>query len=516
MKKHFRKPGAMLIAVLMLVSMFSTTAFADVTSLPNNTTERVLNIYKYSPSTDAGENGDGTVNEDAATDRVPLENVEFEIYKVPVGQTTSATPSADEIAAIKIAGNLVTTVKTNPSGLATYSFGEGNAKDGIYMIVEKDNVAVLEKVDPFYVNIPLTNPDENAWLYTVTVYPKNDVPQGPEVDKDIDSIGEDSGTSDIGDIHTWIIRGDVPEDLYRELTDGTEVYAKNYSFTDEIDTRLDYKGGLAVKLYTKAGTEIALDPAHYTTADTTAVVDSAGGTLKVALTQAGMKYISESLSTGDKTPEIRVYFDTAINDTAVVATEIPNDVTLDYTNSSNKEYEGIKVPEGEKPEVHMGGLVIDKYEKGKSTSKLAGAKFKIARDAKDGETSADTIMVNGVEKEVVYVDFYDTDDIEGSRVDEVTTGTNGKAVINGLAYGDYYLVETKAPDGYNLLSAPVAVTIDDESHLTANEVKIENSAKFILPVTGGTGTIFFTMGGILLIGAAAVLIISSKKKKVNE
>jgi hypothetical protein len=202
MKKTLGKLSAIVIATLLLTSLFSTTAFAaPVASLPDNTTERVLNLYKYSPTNASGDPGDGTEDTGAATGRTPLEDVEFEIYKVPDTQTTSDTPSSGEIAAIQVAGNLVDTVSTNAQGLATYTFGAGSASDGIYMIVEKPNPAVETPAAPFYVSIPLTSPTEDAWLYTVTVYPKNDVPEGPTVDKDL-SGSVDSASFDIGDTQT--------------------------------------------------------------------------------------------------------------------------------------------------------------------------------------------------------------------------------------------------------------------------------------------------------------------------
>lgn len=525
MKKLFGKMGAMLLALIIAVSMFSTAAFAATTSLPDNTTERVLDLYKYAPTTGSTERGDGTVDPDASTDKEPLENVEFEIYKVPDGQATSTTPTSEELAAIKVEGNLIATVKTDATGHASYSFGTGRTNDGKYLVVEKDNAAVEVKADPFYLNIPLTNPAGDGWLYTVTVYPKNDIVTGPEVEKDVTTVGNNHDSFDIGDTQTWIIRGDVPSDLYQVAANGTEIFAKNYSFTDNIDSRLDYKANVIVKLYDKESNETVLDPAHYTV-DYTAgtVIDSVTytGTLKVSLTEAGMKYIQQTLDADTVNvgkPEIRVYFDTVINDTAELATNIPNDVTLDYTNSTGHQYDPATVPTEEIPEVHMGGLVIDKYKKGETATKLEGAVFKIARDATADEIADDsvvkeTITVNGEDKTVVFVDFYDTDAIDGERVTEVTTDANGKAVVNGLAYGNYYLVETKAPEGYNLLTSPITVTINESSHITENAVTVENSAKFILPITGGTGTMLFTMSGILLIGLAIILIVSSKKKKV--
>ncbi len=165
MKKNIGKLGAVLAAVLLLVSVFSTTAFAAVTSLPDSTTERVLKIYKYSPITrdgndeETGTPGDGTTDVGTALDgKTPLENVAFEIYRIPDTQTTSPTPTEDEITAIAVAGNLEATVVTGEGGLATYSFGTTNLKDGTYLIVEKDNPAVSAKAAPFYVSVPMEHP----------------------------------------------------------------------------------------------------------------------------------------------------------------------------------------------------------------------------------------------------------------------------------------------------------------------------------------------------------------------
>ncbi len=518
MKKQISKIGAILVAVLMIVGLLPTTAFAEVTSLPDDTSERVLNIYKYSPITENGTPGDGTVDDSAATDRVPLQDVEFEIYRIPEGQETSATPSEEEIAAIAISDNRFATVITGEDGLASYNFGAGTENDGKYLVMELPNPAVAVPVDPFYVNIPLTNPDEDAWLYTVTVYPKNDVPTGPSVDKDVNEIENNSATHDIGDIQTWIIRGDVPADLWRTTGgDAADVYAKNYSFTDELNTALTYQGNLSIDLMDKSGTEIALTAGtHYVTDGTTATEGAAGGTIQVALTETGMKYVMQNLGSGKGTPEIRVYFDTAINDTAELATEIPNDVTLDYTSSANHTYEPTTVPDGEIPEVHTGGLALRKISASSSATPLADATFKIAREATDEEKAAgsvETIRVLDEFKEVVFVDFYNTDAIEGGTVTETVTNENGIAILNGLSYGTYYLVETVAPDGYNLLSAPVEVTIGADSHRADNAIVVTNSAKFILPVTGGAGTTVFTLGGLTLVGFGLMTILFARKKK---
>ncbi len=511
MNKRFRKLTAILAAALLTVSLIPTAAFAAVTSLPDDSSERVLNIYKYSPSSNSGENGNGTADSSAAEGRTALQNIQFEIYRVPGEQAVSATPTEAEITAIKNSGSPIT-ITTNDIGLASHSFGTGTANDGVYLVIEKANSAVSQPVAPFYVSIPLTAPTNDAWLYTVTVYPKNDVPTGPSVDKDVNAIGNDSATHDIGALQTWIIRGEVPADLYNAETG---VYAKNYSFTDTLSSALTYKDSLSMALLNKAGAEIAMAAEHYTTTGTSAV-DTAGGTVKVSLTQAGMRYIMENLGSGSAVPEIRVYFKTVINDTALIATAIPNDVSLEYTSSVNKAYTPATVPEGRIPEVHTGGLTILKVKAGSEATVLPGAKFRIVREATAEEKSAnlhETVKIAGETKHVVFVKFYDTESIEGTMVSEVMTDANGKAVMNGLAYGTYYLIETQAPAGYNILSAPVKVTISEETIKSGGREVIANSTSFVLPQTGGTGTMIFTMGGALLIGLACMTLLLGKRKK---
>ena len=512
MKVNFKRIVAMMLATVMTVFAFGITASAeeDEATAP----ERVLNIWKYTPETIQNP-GDGTEQEVDTDIYTPLANVQFAIYKVcsldeylEGTVELDAVPTEDDVATYAVEEKLVTTITTDENGFATHSFGHGE-EDGVYMVVELSNAAVTTPIDPFFVSIPMSNADNTDTLYTVNVYPKNATQfEEPVIDKDVTEITNKSDTFDVNDEHTWIIQTSIPNDI----TD-----ALKYSITDTLDTRLTYvEDSVEVKLaqLTDAANAEAVTlekDTDYTLAVTT--VDGVT-TITVDLTETGMDAIAAAVGDDYANYEVRVYIDTVINETADLGVIIPNSATINYENAIGFDF-SVEVKEEDKPEVHTGGLQITKVNK--DGEKLAGATFKLARVATEAELADDEIEkidIGGTS--YVYVDFYATEDMSGGKVYEVTTDANGKALVYGLAYGDlgnYQLVETVAPDGYNLLAAPVEVEVDATTHLEQNSVSVVNVNKFTLPGTGGIGTTIFTVTGIVLLGAAVCMFVVSKKKR---
>lgn len=145
-----------------------------------------------------------------------------------------------------------------------------------------------------------------------------------------------------------------------------------------------------------------------------------------------------------------------------------------------------------------------------------------------------TVLYQKYTKEVVLTPIEST---EGVNVKGVI-GTDGTVTFTGLGKGDNYKIEeTKVPDGYNKCDDVVFnITFDytkkvfgtsqtNENgtvtvpHPTVTlgtnglETTIENFKGSTLPSTGGIGTtIFYVVGGILVIGAGILLVTKRRMK----
>ena len=198
------------------------------------------------------------------------------------------------------------------------------------------------------------------------------------------------------------------------------------------------------------------------------------------------------------------------NNTTAVNVKETNKVTFDYSfypyveNSHKQKTDTV--------DVTTFAIKIDKFVKDHEADKLAGAKFDLYRTATQAEIDAGSAVT------------IPHTTITGILLESgLTTDANGAATFekyeaNGTNY-DYYLVETQAPSGYNLLDDAVKVNFTDSDVATTEgiyTVKVPNSSGIKLPITGGTGTVIFTVIGIvLMVGAVILLVVSRKKSKAN-
>lgn len=198
---------------------------------------------------------------------------------------------------------------------------------------------------------------------------------------------------------------------------------------------------------------------------------------------------------------------------------------------------------------------LDSYEPTDDKEKVYTYAVNVAKVAEDGKTPLDGAQFQlYTDKEgknpVKFVELKkDAKDKDGNLVksgvyrkakeDETETTINlevangeankGKLALEGLTTGTYYLKETKAPDGYEILKDVIEVKIvdEDEDGIVDNAGdKVDKSANTnivyktvvnrkppIIPVTGGMGTILFSIVGIILVVGGVTLITTYLRRK---
>ena len=212
------------------------------------------------------------------------------------------------------------------------------------------------------------------------------------------------------------------------------------------------------------------------------------------------------LDTITRNTDIVVTYSAVVNEDAQVSPSAnPNKTTLKYGEDSEFE----TVPS----ETKTYTFKVDVVKTDRDHKVLDGAQFKLY-DAKTGGNEIALVKVS----DGVYRLAKD-----GETGVEYITTVKGQLKIKGFdANTNYYLEETKAPDGYNKLAERVEIAVK-EANLEASVsndiwqsggVHIVNKAGDLLPTTGGMGTtILYIIGGVLVIGAGAVLIIRRRTRK---
>ena len=321
----------------------------------------------------------------------------------------------------------------------------------------------------------------------------------PGAQVNVGEVGSSDSSFDVGQIHTWILRGSIPSGIRT---------AQKYTIAGSFNEHLALnESAPTVSLLTRAGAEIGLTEGdHYTVSH-----NDGSGELCVSLTPAGMAYAAANQGEGACAPEIRVRVRAAITENAGLGTSIPCSASIGYLNAAGVFYEA----QSEAGEVHTGGIHL--FVSDEAGQPLSGGTFRLARAGESSDGESTVLKVNGAEINVTFVNFHTGD---GKKpVSEVTAGEDGTAFLRGVAYGRYYLVQTKAPEGRDKLSQPVAVTVSASSHLTvqdgwrdAHGMTVDNTVQLvngeeILPKTGDMSAAVFVVTGSILIGAICALIL---------
>lgn len=251
---------------------------------------------------------------------------------------------------------------------------------------------------------------------------------------------------------------------------------------------------------------------------------------------------------------VTITYNAVVKDTAVVGGNgNSNNAKLTYTNkinSDNTPGTTTNTIEDSAVMYSFGIKVVKTAEDGNTP--LPGVVFDLYREAKTGETSivdAETVKKAGLDSTKSWILVKSGLTTNASGIIDTSDSTNATNYTHGLANGDYYLVETKTVDGYNLLTKPVEVKLDvtatttwqktnvydasgnlvkhgtvtkttfthtsNNGDTTKTELavaKVINRKGFTLPVTGGFGTLLFSGIGVLLVLAGVGVLFSLKKK----
>lgn len=386
---------------------------------------------------------------------------------------------------------------------------------------------------------------------------------------DVPSVTKYAGEEAISDNASFGFEQEIPYTLIGTLpSDGipTDVTKYIYTFTDTMDATLDLSytpstsnntqvdGGVTVKVH-HTDENGFVEKTDVTNSFTITYAENEDG--KHVLTVTGDLKVLTNLDnpvTVAADDTIVVTYNATINTTAAAGQAINNTVVVTTENTTTPEIKETVYPlELDITKVDgASGITVEgitTYEK-----KLADAQFVLYYQTTTVEENTTTTITNyyaevGSNNKVIAWHSIDVSNMDEAAIDAavaalqkdkpsvtLTSGTNGEIAVIGLGEGSYYLKETKAPEGYNMLSNDIKLEIDaevvkdtatgirlatltietddngkvngtiDEDTAKVSTI-VENNQGAQLPSTGGIGTtIFYVIGGILVLGAAVLLI----------
>ena len=515
---------------------------------PNQTGTLHITKYAGAPLGTTYDNGLPTT----VTDRTPLEGVTYEIYKVPgVDLTTNAgwEDAADYYNNVAGAWTAIgtaaatATCTTDDSGVCDFA----GLDLGLYYVKEVSAPAGYTMAAPFLVTLPMTNPagpdgdlatatDNNTtWMYDVFVYPKNQQDTITKTVEDKGTVTTDPTTTNASD-HV------IDYTLETTVTDGTAPLGM-YVIYDDLDPSLTFTG-VSLKINTTTlvrctavNTPAGCDYTVYTASDWgvnatawdgTAV--TGGPVVTIVLSSAGLTKLEANRSFN-----LFTTLNTKVNEEDIdgivpnMGSFIPNENWWNQNGTGTTDPENpVDNPPSEDPGIpsnevktKYGDLIITKLDpKATTPADMAGAEF------------------------AVYIDptpltACTTDDVSGTPVKTgvipTTTGVDNTLTIKGLQTSDFYnnatqtaliqycLVETKAPEGYNLNAEAIQFTILVPATTTAlatTALDVFNELKNLgnnLPLTGGAGVAAFSTLGLLLVGGGmAYYVVTSRRRREQD
>ena len=554
-EKHMNKTSKLVSLLLVLTIVFSLS----VTALAADTT--------YSITVD----GSGTVADHT-----------FEAYQIFKGDVHAPAPGEGGNTS-KILSNIVwgTGVNTNAEGFAE-AFPESAAATAEKLLTVADAQAFAKKIAPFLSDVHTdcstkdgsgnyvisglsagyylvkdkdntlqnTNDFYTAYLMkvvaNVTATPKG---EKPTLEKQIqnNNTGEWSTTGNVafqlGDTVKFRIITSVP-DVSR--------YPNGYTYIVHDTMTVGFTSKVTAEK-TSVSIVIDNDPTDTLAGDYyTIVLNPHGDTGETSHFDITIN-ISQAIADGKIQPGDKLYINYAavLNEKAdfyqIGEKTNTNTAQLEYSNNPNGEGTG-KTPES-KVNAWTFPAIISKVDGKDNTKTLEGAKFVLSRnpnlkvsDMQCDENGDPTVLTDPIPLFAPGDQQTSTAAYDIATAEQVDAGEHityvielGSKTLAGFGEHAYYLYETKAPNGYNLLSEPVKFTFhssatndflagdpawitlnDSETKLTGMQFEIANNSGATLPETGGIGTtLFYVIGALLVVGAGVLLVTKKRMGKAD-
>lgn len=487
-----------ILASIILVVPLVSQLFASVQTVNADTANDAFNVTLHKRVFDEGQvPADKQNTGDVMSDfgGTGLNGVTFTVYDVTdhylrlraAGDTAEQATTAVQKDAVDAApayanklSEQLTTTTNQEDGVATFSNlpmkdSKGNYKT--YLFVETDSPSnITQKAAPIVLTLPIFKSGSNTEINNdVQIYPK---------DEKTEAI-----TKDLND--------DSKKSLEVTLPNGDKVYNAEYGQT------FGYNITVAVpwNIKDKEIFEVVDTPNKGIKADvnSVAITGLKGTDYTVTANGDGFKVTFDTSKAAVQAAagkKLVVNYDVTLTNDAVPDVAIGNKAELTIGNGSD-----VTTTPADGPKVYTGGAKFIKQDKD-SHKTLANAEFQLVKVDNSGKV----VSYANQAADGKYT-WAGTD----TNATTYTSNTAGLVEVKGLPYSSkleegqsYALIETKAPEGYAKLTAPVKFVVTQGSYADAQKVEIDNITKGLLPSTGGNGIYIYIAAGLVVVVLAAI------------
>ena len=335
---------------------------------------------------------------------------------------------------------------------------------GTYLILPKTSSKVYAVMVG---NLQMEGTTDNTWTLNDTsiVAKVSDV----SINKYVEDIDNTTSSFKIDDTYKYYVVGTVP-------TYPTNSINRVYTITDTLGTGISLSG---ISSFVIKDGETTL-----TTKSDGTVVNSSGNTVATISISGQTVTITFDVNYVT-TNKVTVTYEAKLNSSAVLGdTGNINSAVLTY---SNDPYGTGTTTVTSSTTVYTYGLELFAYKSGTSTG-ISNMTFDVYTDSSLSE-----------------------------KVGTITTDSTGKCTLVGVAEGTYYLKNTKTASGYSL-AAITSMKVKTTGAVSGStdgyyKVEIPVNSSGILPFTGGTGTIIYTIFGLIIIMSGVTGYVLYKKNK---